>query len=122
MGLLHQGDKMIIKKSASLKTQAYDSIREAVINHTININEIYSEKWFADNFQISRTPVREALLQLRSEGLIEVLPNRGVIVKPMTMKDAKDIYQTRIMVESFCASYLAQHSKEEEAIKNTGSN
>ncbi len=108
---------MVIKKPASLKMQSYEFIREAVINQTMKRDVVYSEKWFADNFQISRTPVREALLQLRSEGLIEVLPNRGVIVKPMTLQDARNIFQTRIVVESFCANYLAQRFTEKEAVK-----
>ena len=70
---------MEIRKPISLKKQAYEAIRTAVLQRELKRNLIYSEQWFADRFQISRTPVREALLQLRNEGLIEVLPNRGVI-------------------------------------------
>lgn len=106
---------VIIQKAKTLKVQAYESIRDAIISKQIQQDQIYSEQWFADSFQISRTPVREALLQLRTEGLIEVLPNRGVIVKPMTLSDAYYLYQMRIAIEGFCSSYLAVHRDEERA-------
>jgi len=78
---------------------------------------IYSEKWFADRFQISRTPVREALLQLRDEGFVEVLPNRGVIIKPLTLEDATNIYHMRAAIEGYCTAYLARHATEKSGIE-----
>lgn len=106
---------MFVEKPRSLKSQVYAQIKDAIINKKIKRDTIYSEQWFADTFQISRTPVREALLQLRSEGMVEVLPNRGVIVKRMTLRDAQHIYQTRTAIEGFCSMYLAMHAEEEEA-------
>ena len=106
---------MVIHKSASLKEQAYEAIRDAIISKTIRRGQIYSEKWFADNFRISRTPVREALLQLRSEGLIDVLPNRGVVVRNLTMEDAKNIFELRSAIEGYCCAQLALHHEEPEA-------
>ena len=106
---------MVIQKSASLKEQAYGAIRDAIVSKTIRRDQIYSEKWFADNFRISRTPVREALLQLRSEGLIDVIPNRGVVVRNLTMEDAENIFEMRSAIEGYCCSRLAQHHGESEA-------
>lgn len=108
---------MIIRKPDSLKKQAYESIRTAVLQRELKRDLIYSEQWFADRFQISRTPVREALLQLRSEGLIEVLPNRGVIIKPVTLEDAKNIYQMRAAIEGYCSAYLAEHAQEKSGLE-----
>ena len=106
---------MVIQKSASLKEQAYRAIRDAIVSKTIRRDQIYSEKWFADNFRISRTPVREALLQLRSEGLIDVIPNRGVIVRNLTMEDAENIFEMRSAIEGYCCARLARHHEEPEA-------
>ena len=111
---------MVIKKPISLKKQAYEAIRTSVLQRELERDLIYSEQWFADRYQISRTPVREALLQLRDEGLIEVVPNRGVIVKPLTLEDAVDIYHMRAAIEGYCSAYLAEHAAEEsgrEALK-----
>lgn len=108
---------MVIKKPISLKKQAYEAIRTAILQRELSRDLIYSEKWFADCYQISRTPVREALLQLRDEGLIEVLPNRGVIIKPLTVEDAANIYHMRAAIEGYCAAYLAEHAAEESGIE-----
>ena len=98
----------MIGRAKSLNVQAYDLISDAIIQSIIKRNEIYSEQWFADRFQISRTPVRKALLQLRAEGMIETLPNRGIIVKPLSRIDARGIFQMRMAVEGFCASELTR--------------
>lgn len=111
---------MEIRKPISLKKQAYDAIRTAVLQQELKRDLIYSEQWFADQFHVSRTPVREALLQLRNEGLIEVLPNRGVIIKQVTFEDAKNICHMRAAIEGYCSAYLAKHAQEEggrEALK-----
>lgn len=107
---------MEVKKSVTLKRQAYDAIRTAILQRELSRDQIYSEQWFADELHISRTPVREALLQLRNEGLIDVLPNRGVIIKPVTLKDAENVYQMRAAIEGYCAAYLARHAKEKSGI------
>lgn len=103
-----------IKKPVSLKHLAYESIRTAVLQRQLKRDVIYSEQWFADKFKISRTPVREALLQLRTEGLLDVLPNRGVIIQPVTLQDAKDIYGMRAAIEGYCSALLAEHILEPE--------
>lgn len=105
---------MNIQKNPSLKEQAYFAIREAIINRGIQKGQIYSEQWFADSFQISRTPVREALLQLRTEGLIEVRPNRGVLVKNLTEADARSVFQVRASIEGFCSGFLALHYQDQD--------
>ena len=108
---------MEIRKPASLKRMAYELIRTAVLQRQLKRNVIYSEQWFADMFKISRTPVREALLQLRTEGLIDVLPNRGVIIHPLTLQDARDICHMRAAIEGYCSAHLALHAQEPEAQK-----
>lgn len=108
---------MELRKPISLKKQAYAAIRTAVIERRLKRDLIYSEQWFADQYQVSRTPVREALLQLRDEGLIEVLPNRGVIIKPITVEDAKNICHMRAAIEGYCSAYLAEHAHEPDGIE-----
>jgi len=106
-----------IRKPVSLKKQTYEAIRTAILQRELDRDMIYSEKWFADRFEISRTPVREALLQLRDEGFVEVLPNRGVIIKPLTLEDATNIYHMRAAIEGYCTAYLARHATEKSGIE-----
>ena len=108
---------MEVIKPVSLKKQTYKAIRNAILQRELERDMIYSEKWFADRFQISRTPVREALLQLRDEGFVEVLPNRGVMIKPLTLEDAINIFQMRAAIEGYCSAYLADHANEESGIE-----
>ena len=108
---------MEIRKPVSLKKQIYEAIRTAILQRELDRDMIYSEKWFADRFEISRTPVREALLQLRDEGFVEVLPNRGVIIKPLTLEDATNIYHMRAAIEGYCTAYLARHATEKSGIE-----
>jgi len=106
-----------IRKPVSLKKQTYEAIRTAILQRELDRDMIYSEKWFADRFEISRTPVREALLQLRDEGFVEVLPNRGVIIKPLTLEDATNIYHMRAAIEGYCTAYLARHATEKSGVE-----
>lgn len=102
----------MIKRAASLKTQAYNLILEAIMRNEIEPDQVYSEQWFATRFHISRTPVREALLQLREEGMIETKLARGIIVKPISLKDAREIFQVRMAIEGFCSATLAGEVRE----------
>ena len=106
---------MQVRRSATLKEQAYRAILDGIIRKEITRGKIYSEQWFADNFRISRTPVREALLQLRMEGLVDVLPNRGVTVRTLTRQDARNTFELRAAIEGFCAANLARRRAEPEA-------
>ncbi len=106
---------MTIRKAKSLKDQAYKSILESITSGQMERGQLYSENWFAEHLEISRTPVREALLQLRSEGLIEIRANRGVMVRELTEKDAHDLMQMRSAIESYCSAYMAEHYREARA-------
>ena len=55
----------------------------------------------------SRTPVREALRRLETDGLVASLPNRGFIVRRMEARDVRDLYEARECIESFCARAAA---------------
>lgn len=103
----------MIKRQVPLKEQVYELILEAIIKNEIKSGEVYSEQWFAEKFQISRTPVREALLQLREEGMIETIANKGVIVKPISLEDAREVFQLRMAIEGFCSNYLAEEVAKE---------
>jgi len=105
-----RGKNMLkINRLESLKNQTYDAILQAIMDGDFKQGKIYSAQFFADHFKVSRTPVREAMLRLRDDGLIRVIPNRGVEINPLTEQSAKDIFRARIAIEGYCAMYLAKN-------------
>ena len=90
-----------------MKAQVYDYLKQAIINGDLTADEIYSEQYFADKLNISRTPVREAILQLQHENMVEVKANRGIVVKPLYLDEIKKIVETRLAIEGYSCSVLA---------------
>ena len=93
----------------SLKAQVYEYLKQAIINGDLKVGEIYSEQYFADKLSISRTPVREAILQLQHENMVEVKANRGIIVKPLLLDEIKKIIETRLAIEGYSYYILAKN-------------
>ena len=77
----------------SLREQVYEYLRDEINNRkllpgaTININEI------SQQLGISKTPLRDAIIQLEIEGFVTILPRRGVTVKKLTLQEVKDSYE-----------------------------
>ena len=109
---------MPAERTETFKEQAYRAIQEYIITNKMQRGKIYSEQWFADSLQISRTPVREAVLQLRSEGLLEILRNRGVRIKDPTQEDARNVFQMRAAIDGYCSAYMAEHHEEDAAVRS----
>ncbi len=95
-------------KRVTLKKQSYDYLLNAITEEKIKPTEIYSEQYFADMLEISRTPIREAVLQLSQEGFLQIHPNKGFSVKPMSNKEIEEIFGLRCAIEGYCAMYAAE--------------
>lgn len=87
-------------KKISYKDQIYEHLKQAIIMGDMTPDEIYSEQMIADKLKVSRTPVREAVLQLRFENLVDVFSGRGFSVRPIHFFDVQQIIQARTAVES----------------------
>lgn len=90
-------------------------IREAIYDGRITQGTRLREEKLAAEFGISRTPIREALLILQTEGFLVAAPNRGAAVKTYSTEEIVDLYDTRAALESFAAS-LAVKNITKEAI------
>lgn len=95
-------------KPIPLTKMAYDTLRESIINGHLAPGEVFAEATLAKELEISRTPVREALLELASNGLVTYLPRKGVVVNKFTDEDAREIFQVRMAVELFCVELVTQ--------------
>ncbi len=106
----------VVKRPESLRTQAIGQIRQAIVMGQLAPNSMHSEQSIAATLSISRTPVREALLQLASEGLVEFVPQRGVRVTELNADFLGNVFQCRIAIESYCASILATRPRKDVMI------
>jgi DNA-binding GntR family transcriptional regulator len=88
-----------IKQPESLAKMAYEAIRQSILSGQWKIGELYNEKAIAADLGISRTPVREALLELASQDLIIFLPRRGLMVNRFTRRDVDEIFEVRKAIE-----------------------
>jgi DNA-binding GntR family transcriptional regulator len=85
--------------SASLVVLAADALRERILSGVLKPGERLLEEQLAADLGISRPPLREALRMIQSEGLVQSLPRRGMIVAPLDEKDAWEITTLRSALE-----------------------
>ena len=95
----------------SLTAKVYDYIRNGILDGSYKDGDYLVETRLADELQVSRTPIREALKQLELEGLAMSMPNRGVIVKAISQSDIDDMYN---ILEGLAASWAAQRRTQEQ--------
>ncbi len=86
---------------------AYKAIRQRILDNVYPAGHRALEQEYADELGLSRTPVREALLKLAGEGLVEVIPRHGTRVLPVSTEDMREIYQMLTALEPMAAELLA---------------
>jgi DNA-binding GntR family transcriptional regulator len=91
---------------------ASEVIREAIVEGRLAPGQRLKEQELARNLGISRTPVRQALRLLQTEGLVDVVPNRGAVVRSHHAADLEDLYQLRALLEGYAARRAAANMSE----------
>ena len=91
----------------SLVDDAYDHLRERILSGAIAAGETMLEEEIAVGLGMSRTPVREAVIRLEREGLVELVPRRGIRVAAMSARDIREINELLSCLESAAAERLA---------------
>lgn len=94
-----------------LQESAYNYIRDKVLAGQLQPNVLYSETRMAAELNISRTPMKDALVRLSQEKLIDILPSKGFRLHQMSGEDILQTYQARTAVEGFCAMQLARNRR-----------
>lgn len=100
--------------SYSLSAKVFRKLKQDILSGKYEANEELKEKNIGDEFGVSRTPVREALRQLELEGLVSIIPNKGAFVIGVSLKDIRDIYEMRTLLEGLCARWAAMHITKEQ--------
>jgi len=92
-----------VERPLTLREKIVDFIKDAVVSGRLKPGERVPEQEIAENFGISRTPIREAFRQLESEGFISVTPRKGAVVSPITDKDVSEFYIIKSLLEGYAA-------------------
>lgn len=93
---------------------AHERIRQAIVEGRYRPGQRLVEQRLADELNLSRTPVRQALHLLEAEGLVVSERNRGAMVRPLTEKDLFDMYELRARLEALAAERAAARCTEED--------
>lgn len=93
---------------------AYDAIRARIVSGEVEPGQWLRESNVADSLSLSRTPVREALRMLATEGVVELVPNRGARVVSWSAGDIDEVYRLRALLEGHGAALAADHATTDE--------
>jgi DNA-binding GntR family transcriptional regulator len=97
--------------------RAYRAIRQRILDNVWPPGHQALEQEVAVALGMSRTPVREAILQLRNEGLVEVIPRHGLRVLPVSATDMREIYEILTALECMAAERLARRKPDAKLLK-----
>ncbi|MEU9413817.1 GntR family transcriptional regulator [Streptomyces sp. NPDC051000] len=83
--------------------RVYRHVKQGVLDRRFEGGVLLTEGEVAEAVGVSRTPVREALLRLETEGLLKLYPKKGALVLPVSVQEIADVIETRLLVEEFTA-------------------
>lgn len=100
----------VLRQAAPIREQVVSNLRRAIIDGQFQPGDRLIERELCALMEVSRTSIREALRQLEVEGLVENIPNKGIIVGTVTRSEAEDIYQVRAALEGLAGSLYAERA------------
>lgn len=104
-----------IERPRSMAEEVASRIRHAIVEGDFGLGEVLSERQLAERLNVSKTPVREALAQLRLEGLVNIYPQRGVTVFTLSAREIRDICDLRYALEEAALRHAIDRHPEELA-------
>jgi DNA-binding GntR family transcriptional regulator len=96
--------------SQSLRNAAYEAIKHRIITCVFKPGDYLNEAYVSASIGIGRTPVHQAIDRLTQDGLLEVIPRKGIIVKPISLEEVVHITEVRRVNESYCVGLAAEHA------------
>lgn len=103
--------------SNSHAEKAYEGIRSMIMNRTLRQGASLAVHELAGQFEMSVTPVREAIRRLESEGLLEVAPRRGTFVRSFSVEDLIASFEVAEAYEGMAAFLVAEHMEQGEDLE-----
>ncbi|MCF2622524.1 GntR family transcriptional regulator [Collinsella tanakaei] len=103
-----------LSKNAPLKDALFAAFKQAITLGRIPADTTINEKQLAQSLHISRTPIRAALDQLAAERLVERKAGSGVIVRGISKRDAEEVFEIRVVLETLATTKAARNMTEED--------
>jgi len=103
-----------IRSTTSMAQNVKEIVRTAIVKGVLSPGELYSMQSLAQQLQVSRTPVRDALLALAEEGLVTFENNRGVRIATRTVEEIREIFELRGWIEGSAASKICEIASDED--------
>lgn len=100
--------------AAPLREQVTNILRTDIVSSVIEPGTRLVEMALCARFGVSRPVVREALRQLAAEGLVEAVPHQGTVVVQLTLEDAQDLYEVRVLLEGLAGELFAHRATAED--------
>jgi DNA-binding GntR family transcriptional regulator len=97
------------RDSTTLVRTVRDRLRQAVVREELPAGMRLSQEQLARQLGVSRMPVRAAITELITEGLLEPRATGGVVVRPLSQKDLEDVYEVRQAIESQAVRHVSLH-------------
>lgn len=103
-----------IERPPSLQERAYQLIRQSIVSGVKRGGEPLVVERLASELGVSRTPIREALLRLEQEGLVESMPHKGTFVATLSREKVAQLFQIRAVLESLAVELAAPCISDEQ--------
>ncbi|MGY5775209.1 GntR family transcriptional regulator [Rhizobium sp. LEGMi135b] len=104
---------MIEVENPSLRQNVYETLRTEILQCRLPPSADLREQQLAQRFEVSKSPVRDALLRLEQDRLVIVIPRQGYRVAPISVEDAREMFGLRKVLEAACAEAAAADGSEE---------
>lgn len=101
-----------LERPRSLTALVVDRLRQGIVCGDVGLGEQLSESALARQLGVSKTPVREALQQLRNEGLVRIVPHTGTFVFTMSAREVKELCELRVTLERAALRFAVERNRE----------
>jgi DNA-binding GntR family transcriptional regulator len=95
------------------RDQAYERIKNMIVAGELQTGDVTSVNELIEKLDMGRSPIRDAILRLNDEGLVQVVPRKGIFVSGIRSKDIKDLFQLRLAIELFAVERIIEDFNEE---------
>ena len=98
-----------MQKYQPLQEKAYSALQSMIEHRELKPGVVYSLTQIAKDMNISRTPLKDAVVRLSQDGYVDIIPSKGFCLHEITMEDINDTCQVRQAIETLCAMRLTEN-------------
>jgi DNA-binding GntR family transcriptional regulator len=96
----------------AIADEVVEELNRQILDGRIPLGTWLRQDAVADDFKVSRTPVREAFRALQGQGVLEVHPRRGALVRGLSVREVRENYSVRAVLEGYAGSLAADHARD----------